>query len=171
MTNKIFDGVSVNSSFGAFKMTGPFPLNINTVKISLEELTNYIKNNDTAYPGMLIAVDDDKTAENFNVKDPKEKGIYYITQENNVLKQYKLAFQKDLADINTNLNSTISNSVEPIVQILNIMLANDCPWDEIYDNPGHQTGPNPVVSINEIQNQAINRRIYRIEPIYKESND
>lgn len=177
MAKIMYSGVSKNDFFGALKMVGPFPLNINTVQISLNDLKNYIKNDKSAYPGMLIAIDDDKTSENVNVETTSEKGIYYITQENGVLKQYKLAYEKDLDNTETNfsekltqlensLNSTISNSVDPLVKILNTMLADYCPWDEIYDEQGRETGSNPVVTINNIQVQAINGRIYQITPIY-----
>ena len=168
----MYDGITTASFPGVYNTTNRSPLNRNSVQISLDELKKYInKSTDSggnAYPGMIIAVDDDMTNGGAgNVENESERGIYYITRDrndNNSWTYFKLAYKNDL-------DSTVNDSVEPIVKILNIMLANDCPWDEIYDDQGRQTGPNPVVSINEIQNQAINRRIYRIEPIYKESDN
>lgn len=165
----MYGGITPASLPGQYNTTNRAPINRNSVQISLIELEKYIrketKDGGNAYPGMLIAVDDDMTNGGAgNVEDESERGIYYITRnrdDNNSWTYFKLAYKNDL-------DSTVNNSVEPIVQILNIMLADDCPWDEIYDDQGRQTGPNPVVSINEIQNQAINGRIYRIEPIYKE---
>lgn len=185
--NPIYNKVSKNSKIGTFLLGGKFPLNVNTVKISLEDLTNYIKDKESnAYPGMLIAVDDDMTNDGAgNVETSSERGIYYITRnrdDSNNFVALKLAYEKDLtntensfseklAQLESSLNLTINNSVDPLVQILNIMLANYCPWEELYEVEGRETGSNPVVSINEIQNQAINGRIYRIEPIYKETDD
>ena len=165
----MYGGITPASLPGQYNTTNRVPINRNSVQISLEELEKYIRKETNvggnAYPGMLIAVDDDMTNGGAgNVEDESERGIYYITRDrndNNSWTYFKLAYKNDL-------DSTVNNSVEPIVKILNIMLANDCPWDEIYDDQGRQTGQSPVVSINEIQNQAINRRIYRIEPIYKE---
>lgn len=165
----MYGGITPASLPGQYNTTNRAPINRNSVQISLIELEKYIrketKDGGNAYPGMLIAVDDDMTNGGAgNVEDESERGIYYITRnrdDNNSWTYFKLAYKNDL-------DYTVNNSVEPIVQILNIMLADDCPWDEIYDDQGRQTGPNPVVSINEIQNQAINGRIYRIEPIYKE---
>lgn len=192
MANKNFGGVSVNDSFGALKMTAPFPLNINTVKISLTDLINYIKDDKTAYPGMLIAVDDDLTSKNVIVENQSEKGIYYIKRENNTLVQYKLAFERDLVDTNakleqikqeleqtlnvkieeleTKLNDTINTSVNPIIQILNTMLYDNSPWEEINDGQGHEVNNNPIVTINDIQTKALNGKVYQITPIYVEDN-
>ena len=50
------------------------------------------------------------------------------------------------------------------------MLANDCPWEELNEDEGRETGQSPVVSINEIQNQAINKLMYKITPIYNQDN-
>ena len=118
--NQIYNKVSKNSKIGTFLLGGKFPLNVNTVKISLEDLTDYIKDKESnAYPGMLIAVDDDMTNGGAgNVEDESERGIYYITRnrdDNNSWTYFKLAYKNDL-------DSTVNDSVEPIVKILNIML-------------------------------------------------
>lgn len=170
MSENIYKGISTNSSFGMLSRSGRHPLIENTVQISLSDLENYIKDNLTAYPGMLIAIDDDMTSGGINVDTSQEnnRGIYYITRDrknNNDLVAIKLAYKNDL-------DSTVNDSVEPIVQILNIMLKDDCPWEDLYDNQGRITDENtPVVSISNIQFQALNGRTYQITPIITQNDD
>lgn len=195
-TKQNFLSVSVNNPLYAFSPAGRFPININSVQLSIKDLTNYIRlsadENGNAYPGMLIAIDDDMTSDT-TVKNTEEKGIYYITKDKNKqLTSFKLAFEKDLVDTNakleqikqeleqtlnvkieeleTKLNDTINTSVNPIIQILNTMLYNNSPWEEINDGKGHEVNNNPIVTINDIQTKALNGKIYQITPIYVEDN-
>lgn len=177
-TKQNFLSVSVNNPLYAFSPAGRFPININSVQLSIKDLTDYIRlsadENGNAYPGMLIAIDDDMTSDT-TVKNTEEKGIYYITKDKNKqLTSFKLAFEKDLVDTNakleTKLNDTINTSVNPIIQILNTMLYNNIPWEEINDGQGHEVNNNPIVTINDIQTKALNGKVYQITPIYVEDN-
>lgn len=167
----MYDGITTASFPGVYNTTNRSPLNRNSVQISLDELKKYInKSTDSggnAYPGMIIAVDDDMTNGGAgNVENESERGIYYITRDrndNNSWTYFKLAYKNDL-------DSTVNDSVEPIVKILNIMLANDCPWEEINDGQGHEVNNNPIVTINDIQTKALNGKVYQITPIYVEDN-
>lgn len=167
----MYDGITTASFPGVYNTTNRSPLNRNSVQISLDELKKYIsKSTDAggnAYPGMLIAVDDDMTNGGAgNVETESERGIYYITRDrndNNSWTYFKLAYKNDL-------DSTVNDSVEPIVQILNIMLANDCPWEELNEDEGRETSTNPVIAIKDIQLNAINKLMYKITPIYNQDN-
>lgn len=165
-TKQNFLSVSVNNPLYAFSPAGRFPININSVQLSIKDLTDYIglsaDENGNAYPGMLIAIDDDMTSDT-TVKNTEEKGIYYITKdENKQLTSFKLAFEKDLVDTNAKL--------EQIKQELNTMLYNNSPWEEINDGQGHEVNNNPIVTINDIQTKALNGKVYQITPIYVEDN-
>lgn len=169
----MYGGITPASLPGQYNTTNRVPINRNSVQISLEELEKYIRKETNvggnAYPGMLIAVDDDLTNGGAgNVKTESERGIYYITRDrnaNNSWTYFKLAYKNDL-------DSTVNNSVDPIVQILNIMLKDDCPWEDLYDNQGRITDENtPVVSISNIQFQALNGRTYQITPIITQNDD
>lgn len=112
--------VTVGDRMYGLSPTGRFPLAIDQVKTSKSELEKYIKlsdeNGGNAYPGMLIAVDDDLTYAGSNAPN-NERGIYWITRDrehNNTMISYVLATKAQLdveaAKIPTLQTGVIGNS-------------------------------------------------------------
>ena len=93
-----YNNITVGDRMYGLSPTGRFPLGIDQVKTSKSELEKYIKLSDedggNAYPGMLIAVDDDLTYAG-NDAPNNERGIYWITRNrnnNNAWMSYCLAY-------------------------------------------------------------------------------
>lgn len=115
-----YNNITVGDRMYGLSPTGRFPLTIDQVKTSKSELEKYIKLSDedggNAYPGMLIAVDDDLTYAG-NDAPNNERGIYWITRDRehgNTMISYVLATKAQLdveaAKIPTVQTGVIGNS-------------------------------------------------------------
>lgn len=115
-----YNNITVGDRMYGLSPTGRFPLGIDQVKTSKSELEKYIKLSDedggNAYPGMLIAVDDDLTYAG-NDAPNNERGIYWITRDrehDNTMISYVLATKAQLdveaAKIPTVQTGVIGNS-------------------------------------------------------------
>lgn len=196
MKNKhMYVDATTGSQYNILDTTGRFPLLANSVQISLEDLVNYInvKDGGNAYPGMLIAVDDDMTQSNVNVKSRDERGIYYITKDDkNNFTYYKLAYKNELngavdnlnelveqlkteinaniTQLQTDLTNTIDEKLDPIIVFLNKLNEDNCPWEEINANEGYGINENHKIAMLDINNKYMNNsKIYLVEPIISNS--
>lgn len=111
-----YNNITVGDRMYGLSPTGRFPLAIDQVKTSKLELEKYIKLSDNdggnAYPGMLIAVDDDLTYDGNDATD-NERGLYWITRDrehNNTMISYVLATKAQL-DVEAAKIPTIQTNV------------------------------------------------------------
>ena len=115
------------------KRNNKFPIDVNSVKHSLADLNDYINDKTSdAYPGQLVAIDDDLTADNFvDDEERKDIGVYYIYYNNQLKKlQYKkIAFGQSIDELIEN------------------------PWEVMYDN--NQKGPNIYNKDEKLNNNII----------------
>lgn len=115
------------------KRNNKFPIDVNSVKHSLSDLNDYINDKTSdAYPGQLVAIDDDLTSDNFvNDKERKDIGVYYIYYNNQLKKlQYKkIAFGQSIDELIEN------------------------PWEVMYDN--NQKEPNIYNKDEKLNNNII----------------
>lgn len=115
------------------KRNNKFPIDVNSVKHSLADLDAYINDKTSdAYPGQLVAIDDDLTANIFvDNKERKNIGVYYIyyDQSLNKLRYKKIAFGQSIDELIEN------------------------PWEVMYDN--NQQEPNIYNKDEKLNNNII----------------
>lgn len=107
----LYPGVAKFGRVYTVKRDNKFPIDINSVKHSLYDLELYLNDKTSdAYPGQIIAIDDDLTSDTY-VENRDEIGLYYIyyDKDNIKLKCKKIAF----------LDSVLNNTQ---------------PWDIMSDN-------------------------------------
>lgn len=124
----MYSSVDAAAQQFAFIRNFAAPLDINQVMHSIKDLETYIDNATNAYPGQIIAIDDNLSdnPKKF-VENRDEIGLYYIyyDKELNKLNYQKIAF----------LNS-IGPDLERVIKLLNKInnLNDNCPWQVMSDN-------------------------------------
>ena len=115
------------------KRNNKFPIDINSVKHSLNDLELYLNDKTSdAYPGQLVAIDDDLTSDIFvDSSERKNIGVYYIYYDKQLKKlQYKkISFEQSIDELIEN------------------------PWEVMYDN--NQSGPNIYNKDEKLNNNII----------------
>lgn len=112
------------------KRNNKFPIDVNSVKHSIIDLKKYLNDKTSdAYPGQIVAIDDDLTSNTFvDSKNRDEIGLYYIYCEDSSTK--KLNYKK-LAFLDS-----IGPDLEKVICLLNKInnLNNNQPWQVMSDN-------------------------------------
>lgn len=148
----MYKSVSSAAQQFAFLRNFKAPLDINAVMHSLADLENYISTATIAYPGQIIAIDDNLSdTPNILVENRDEIGLYYIyydydeiSPENSKLAYRKLAFSD-------NVEEYCQNIINLLNKINNYQVNN--PWEVMYDN--NQTGPNIYNKDEKLNNNII----------------
>lgn len=112
------------------KRNNKFPIDVNSVKNSIIDLQDYLNDKTSdAYPGQIVAIDDDLTSNTFvDSTNRDEIGLYYIYCEDNSTK--KLNYKK-LAFLDS-----VGSGLESVICLLNKInnLNNNQPWQVMSDN-------------------------------------
>lgn len=112
------------------KRNNKFPIDVNSVKHSIIDLKEYLNDKTSdAYPGQIVAIDDDLTSNTFvDSTNRDETGLYYIYCEDSSTK--KLNYKK-LAFLDS-----IGPDLEKVICLLNKInnLNNNQPWQVMSDN-------------------------------------
>lgn len=128
-STNLYPGVSNFDRVYTIKRNNKFPIDVNSVKHSVKDLKDYLNDRTSdAYPGQIVAIDDDLTSNNFvDSANRNEIGLYYIyyNKTNSKLEYTKLAFL-----------DSIGPGLESVICLLNKInnLNNNQPWQVMSDN-------------------------------------
>ena len=152
IVQNMYKSVSSAAQQFAFLRNFKAPLDINAVMHSLADLKNYISTATIAYPGQIIAIDDNLSDNpNILVENRDEIGLYYIYYDYNTKEpqKSKLAYKK-LA-FGDNVEEYCQNIINLLNKINNYNI--NTPWEVLYDN--NQKGPDIYNKDEKLNNNII----------------
>lgn len=152
IVQNMYKSVSSAAQQFAFLRNFKAPLDINAVMHSLADLKNYISTATIAYPGQIIAIDDNLSDNpNILVENRDEIGLYYIYYDYNTKEpqKSKLAYKK-LA-FGDNVEEYCQNIINLLNKINNYNI--NTPWEVMHDN--NQKGPNIYNKDEKLNNNII----------------